>query len=295
MKHTIALLAVLLLTPLVAMQAGAGDSLQLDLALQPAQVIVSPQPQHIPPTKRQGVPGIERTANGRLWAIYGRNVESTRTYQVLKTSADDGRSWSAVKLMILPHEGTRAMSANVWIDPLGRLWLFWGQSANTQDGRFGVWAIVADDPEAAEPKWSAPRRLGDGILLNTPTVLKNGDWLLPASVWKADNSCRVLASADQGKTFQLRGTPHVADPNAFNDLKNQDRPWTEDDRRVADEVSSYWVNFVKTGNPNGGNLPRWQPFDAGNPSTMTLAAKSGPRPIAEQERLAFYRDLLEKT
>ena len=212
MKHTIAHFTVLLLTPLVAMMAGAGDSLQLDLALQPAQVIVSPQPQHIPPTKRQGVPGIERTANGRLWVIYGRNVESTRTYQVLKTSADDGRSWSAVKLMILPHEGTRAMSANVWIDPLGRLWLFWGQSANMQDGRFGVWAIVADDPEAAEPRWSAPRRLGDGILLNKPTVLKNGDWLLPASVWKADNSCRVLASADQGKTFQLRGTAHIADP-----------------------------------------------------------------------------------
>ena len=98
------------------------------------------------------------------------------------------------------------MSANVWIDPLGRLWVFWGQSAGMQDGRFGVWAIVTDDPDAAEPKWSAPRRLGDGIMLNKPTVLKNGDWLLPASVWKADNSCRVLASTDQGQTFQLRGS-----------------------------------------------------------------------------------------
>ena len=30
------------------------------------------------------------------------------------------------------------------------------------------------------------------------------------SVWKADNSCRVLATTDQGKTFQLRGTAHIA-------------------------------------------------------------------------------------
>ena len=180
--------------------------------MQPAHVIVSPWREHIPPTKRQGVAGIERTAKGRLWAIYGRDVESTRTYQVLKTSADDGQTWPEVKLMILPRAGTRTMSANVWIDPRGRLWVFWGQSAGMQDGRFGVWAIVTDDPDAAEPKWSAPRRLGDGIMLNKPTVLKNGDWLLPASVWKADNSCRVLASTDQGQTFQLRGSAHIADP-----------------------------------------------------------------------------------
>jgi hypothetical protein len=217
MQYTLTLLIALLLASggcRTALHAAENDSPQLDLALQPAHVIVLPRPQHIPPTTRQGVPGIERTAKGRLWTIYGRNVESTRTYQVLKMSDDDGRSWSEVKLMILPREGTRAMSANVWIDPVGRLWLFWGQSANMQDGRFGVWAIVADDPDAAELKWSAPRRLGDGIMMNKPTVLKNGDWLLPSSVWKADNSCHVLASTDQGKTFQLRGTANIADPKS---------------------------------------------------------------------------------
>ncbi|HUT93051.1 MAG TPA: sialidase family protein [Thermoguttaceae bacterium] len=185
---------------------------QSDLALQPAHLIVSPWPQHIPPTKRQGVPSIERTAKGRLWVVYGRDVESTRTYQVLKTSDDDGRSWSEVKLMILPRQGERAMSASLWIDPLGRLWVFWGQSVGLQDGRFGVWAMTTDDPDAAEPNWSQPRRLGDGILLNKPTVLSNGDWLLAASVWKADNSIRVYASTDQGGVFTLRGTANVSDP-----------------------------------------------------------------------------------
>ena len=63
-----------------------------DLALEPATLIVSPWKNHVPPTKRQGVPGIERTANGRLWALYGRDVESTRTFQVLKKSDDDGQT-----------------------------------------------------------------------------------------------------------------------------------------------------------------------------------------------------------
>lgn len=129
-----------------------------DLALQPAHVVVSPWRQHIPPPKRQGVAGIERTGKGRLWAVYGRDVESTRTFQVVRTSDDDGQSWSDARLMILPRAGTRAMSASIWIDPNGRLRLFWGQSAGLQDGRFGVWTVVCDDPDAVEPQWSAPRR-----------------------------------------------------------------------------------------------------------------------------------------
>ncbi|MEX1027043.1 MAG: sialidase family protein [Candidatus Paceibacterota bacterium] len=72
--------------------------------------------------------------------------------------------------------------------------------------------VIRQGPE--NPKWSAPRRLGDGILLNKPTVLANGDWLLTSSVWKADNSIHVYASTDQGRTFALRGTANVLPPEA---------------------------------------------------------------------------------
>jgi hypothetical protein len=183
-----------------------------DIALEPAHVVVNPWRFHIPPTKRQGVPGIERTAKGRLWAVYGRDVESTRNYQVLTFSDDDGKSWSNAQLMILPRRGVRAMSASIWIDPQGRLWVFWGQAFGAQDGRYGIFAIVSDDPDADEPQWSAPRRLGDGIMLNKPTVLSNGDWLLTSSVWKTDNSIKVYASTNQGESFTLRGTANIADP-----------------------------------------------------------------------------------
>lgn len=183
-----------------------------DLALQPAAILVKPWKQHVPPTTRQGVPGIERTAKGRLWVVYGRDVESPRNYQVLKFSDDDGATWSGIELMIMPQRGVRAMSPAIWIDPAGRLWVFWGQSAGLQDGRYGIWAITTDEPDAASPAWSQPRRLGDGIMLNKPTVLSNGDWLLTSSIWKADNSIRVYASSDQGKTFELRGTANIADP-----------------------------------------------------------------------------------
>ena len=173
MKHPLPLVSALLLAPLTALQAT--DAPSNDLALEPAHIIVSPWKQHVPPTKRQGVAGIERTAKGRLGAVDGRDVESTRNFQVLKCSDDDGKRCSEVKLMILPREGTRAMSAAIWIDPQGRLWLFCGQIAGQADGRSGVWAIRTDGPDAADPKWSPRRRIGDGIMLKKPTVLANGE------------------------------------------------------------------------------------------------------------------------
>jgi len=245
----------LLLAPLAALHAAEDPAPDRDIALEPPHVITSPWPQHIPPTKRQGVPGIERTAKGRLWTSYGRDVESSRTFQILKCSDDDGRSWSEVKLMILPRQGTRAMSASIWIDPQRRMWLFWGQSAGQWDGRFGVWAIVTDDPDAEHPQWSQPRRIGDGVLLNKPTVLANGDWLLPASVSKVENSIRVYASTDQGRTFQLRGTANVLPPEA----RGPDEPMI-----VERKDGSLWMmvrrqGMAETFSHDGGRT--WSPVE----------------------------------
>jgi para-nitrobenzyl esterase len=33
------------------------------------------------------------------------------------------------------------------------------------------------------------------------------------------------------------------------------------DRKLADSMSTYWVNFVTTGDPNMKGLPRWESYD----------------------------------
>jgi carboxylesterase type B len=62
---------------------------------------------------------------------------------------------------------------------------------------------------------------------------------------------------------------------------------------MAEMYSSYWVNFVNTGDPNGNGLPMWQPFAADRPVTMTIGRTSGPIPLAEPQRLEWYRALLD--
>ena len=39
--------------------------------------------------------------------------------------------------------------------------------------------------------------------------------------------------------------------------------WTPDDYKVSKLMQEYFVNFIKTGDPNGPNLPEWPKFVCG--------------------------------
>ena len=50
----------------------------------------------------------------------------------------------------------------------------------------------------------------------------------------------------------------------FNNPKGQaTQTWNEIDTRLADTMSSYWVNFIMKGDPNGSGLPVWPAFVGG--------------------------------
>jgi predicted neuraminidase len=197
-----------------------------DLALIPPEINTSPLPEYGYDRLDYGMTiGIERTPGGRLWACWVAGGDSPKAFFVLAKSDDDGETWSDPRLVVDAHSKNlprdrSVLVGNLWTDPKGRLWLVFDQSMDMFDGRGGVWVSVCENPDAGKPAWSRPRRIWHGVTLNKPTVLANGEWMLPISLdqrgglgafkgaFRSLNPMRganVFVSTDQGATWQRRG------------------------------------------------------------------------------------------
>jgi len=217
-----------------------------DLTLLPPKINTNPLPEF--DDDRPGMNyamtlGIERTPGGRLWNAWIGGGDGPHSFMVAATSDDGGDTWSKPRLVVNSHipdfigKDSRGRGiplpittiiGNFWTDPLGRLWLFFDQTQSWHDGRSGLWAAICENPDAAKPVWSEPVRLWHGTMLNKPTVMANGEWWLPVYIMGQtvganhmqrgthdalipQRNARVLVSADQGRTWELRG--RVVFPN----------------------------------------------------------------------------------
>lgn len=234
----------------------------------------------------QGIPGLERSANGRLWATWysGGDSEGPENYVVLATSGDNGNSWSDVIMAIDPLDNIRAFDPCLWTDPQDRLWFFWAQ-ADTRTTNPGVWAIVTEDPNSAMPTWSEPTRLCDGIMMNKPTVLDNGNWLLPTAIWNTEGSSRVVQSTDNGNTFNLIGQANVpasirsADEPMIVERDNDLLMYVRTDLGIGQSTSvdnGYtWTDVVPTNLTDTVSRFFLRELDSGNLLLVTNSPPSG--------------------
>jgi para-nitrobenzyl esterase len=101
--------------------------------------------------------------------------------------------------------------------------------------------------------------------------LKRVDWLAIRGATKPVFAY-LFTHVEPGPESGRYGAFHTSDvPYEFNTLHlSPGRTFTDVDRRLADQFSSYVANFVKTGDPNGGSLPKWPALTAENKSLMEL-------------------------
>ncbi|MCD6596869.1 MAG: exo-alpha-sialidase, partial [Bacteroidales bacterium] len=164
--------------------------------------------------KFQGIPSMAISHEGRLWATWYAGItpgEDENNYVVVATSGNAGKSWTE-KLIIDPDgDGPiRAFDPELWIDPEGKLWVFWAETVGHDGTSAKLWAKTNDKPGKEDSKWSKPRHITDGVMMCKPTVLSTGEWVLPASTWReTDNSARVVISEDKGKSFNIRGACNI--------------------------------------------------------------------------------------
>ncbi len=89
------------------------------------------------------------------------------------------------------------------------------------------------------------------------------------------------------------GAFHTSEvPYVFHNLHLLDRPWTSTDQRLADIVSSYWVNFATKGDPNGKGLPVWQAFTPQTPLFLRMDANTVPMPLPAKAKREVFKEML---
>jgi para-nitrobenzyl esterase len=94
-----------------------------------------------------------------------------------------------------------------------------------------------------------------------------------------------------------QGATHTAEISyAFNNPKGQaNQTWNDVDTKLADQMSTYWVNFITKGDPNGNGLPRWPEYkELASGRVMVFGDAPELEPSAPTAKLTFFQSAYQR-
>jgi len=98
----------------------------------------------------------------------------------------------------------------------------------------------------------------------------------------------------RGDPEKASGAVHSAEIEyALGNLHyNKAYSWTADDFKVAETLQGYFVNFIKTGNPNGSGLPNWNALKGTMPrQVIVIDVNSHLQPEKSAKRYLLLDDM----
>jgi para-nitrobenzyl esterase len=94
-----------------------------------------------------------------------------------------------------------------------------------------------------------------------------------------------IAERDNARAFHGSELPYV-----FGTFAARDWPWTEADRELGRQVSSFWLNFARCGDPNGPGLPDWPTFAKEGERTLLIDLRPRVGDIPNRTEMALWDD-----
>ncbi len=86
-----------------------------------------------------------------------------------------------------------------------------------------------------------------------------------------------------------KGSGHGSDvPYVFQTLGSPEKAARPEELKLSDMMSSYWLNFAKTGDPNGEGLPEWPSYNNTENKVMIFDEAPGAQPLPELEKIKVY-------
>lgn len=183
---------------------------------------------------------------------------------------------------------------------------FPGSARNAEEFQEGL--IENFGPEKTEQLLRYYPASGDDIAMSSQKLLSTHitfglpviDWgILQASQGTGSTFLYYFDHTPPGPEEYTRfGAHHTAEvPYVFSTLDLVERPWEPGDDKLAHILSDYWINFVKSGNPNGKNLPVWVEFKVEDPLLMKFSTKqqdvlTGMGPIPSQDAIDALRSVI---
>ena len=130
-----------------------------------------------------------------------------------------------------------------------------------------------------------------------------GDMLFLAPAWtlvadmeaaKAPAWLYYYTYVDDGQRGKVPGAGHGAEVSQlFLQPLWPGMTLSPHDIEVSAPLRHYWINFARTGSPNGSDVPDWKPFTRAHPWTMDLGEAPKLLPAIFPERMAFQQEVIK--
>jgi len=181
---------------------------------------------------------------------------------LIGSNADEGTAFMPPKMSVAAYEGSVRGRLGVYADDFLRLY-----PASTDEEAWKAAAHVMRDQTF-------------GVQMRMWARLQAKTGKAPAYLYYFS---RVPPGGELARHY---GAFHASEISyAFGTPDIGRRPWNDDDKKLSDIMSSYWVNFAATGNPNGPGLPVWPQYDEKKDVAMGMGDRIEPIPVPNKAAL----------